>query len=78
MADFTGNITCAFCREHYGVELRKMRLNFGSICPSCGFSNDVTEKQAIEAQRLLERLEMEETFVKVAWTRLLRRISSIE
>jgi hypothetical protein len=66
MADLTGNITCASCRERYGVELRKMRLNFTSICPRCGVANGVTEKQAIEAQRLLERLEMGETLMKVA------------
>jgi hypothetical protein len=66
MIDFTGDVTCASCKKHYSVELRRMRFNLRSPCPVCGLPNGVTEKQAIEAQRLLERLEAEKPFAKVA------------
>jgi hypothetical protein len=36
-----------------------MRLNLPLACPSCGFLGSISETQAIEAHRLLERLEFE-------------------
>jgi hypothetical protein len=59
MVDFTVNRRCTACGVSYGVELRKMRLNLQHPCPACGFPNGISEDQAIEAQRLLETLELE-------------------
>jgi len=66
MSDFTVNTLCTRCRKGYRVELRSMRSNQRVPCPTCGFPNGVSEEQAIEAHRLLERLEMERKESKVA------------
>ena len=59
MCNFTVNTICARCERSYCVELRRMRSNLRVACPLCGFVNNISETQAIEAQRLLEKLEME-------------------
>lgn len=59
MSDFSVNSTCIRCKRSYTVELRRMRLNLPLACPSCGFLGSISETQAIEAHRLLERLEFE-------------------
>ena len=66
MSDFTVNNTCTHCKRSYSVELRRMRLNLPVACPGCGFRKHISETQAIEAQRLLERLEFEGKESKVA------------
>jgi hypothetical protein len=43
-----------------------MRSNLRAACPVCGFLNPISEEQAIAAQRLLERIEMEGKERKVA------------
>jgi hypothetical protein len=59
MSDFTVNTICTHCRKDHSVELRRMRSNLRVVCPACGFPNSISEEQAIAAQRLLERIEME-------------------
>ena len=66
MDDFTANTICTCCRKSYSVELRRMRSNLRVACPACGFPNSIPEEQAIAAQRLLERIEMEGKERKVA------------
>jgi DNA-directed RNA polymerase subunit RPC12/RpoP len=66
MSDFTANNICSRCRAGYSVELRRMRSNLAVVCPTCGFPNGISEEQAIAAQRLLERLELEGKERKVA------------
>ncbi|MGD0660870.1 MAG: hypothetical protein ABSD38_22645 [Syntrophorhabdales bacterium] len=66
MSDFTVNTICTHCRKGHSVELRRMRSNLRVACPTCGFPNSISEEQAIAAQRLLERLELEGKERKVA------------
>ena len=66
MSDFSVDSTCTRCRKGHRVELRRMRSNLRVACPACGFLNSISEEQAIEAQRLLERIEMEGKERKVA------------
>jgi DNA-directed RNA polymerase subunit RPC12/RpoP len=60
MEDFSVEIRCIACGRNYPVALRKMRLNIHNACPACGFQNGISQGDAIRAQRLLERLELEE------------------
>ncbi len=57
MTDYTGATECRQCGKVYRVELRKLRTNLPTVCPSCGFEQEVAEKQAVKAHRLLEGLE---------------------
>jgi DNA-directed RNA polymerase subunit RPC12/RpoP len=60
MEDFSVELTCTGCGRSYHTAMRKMRLNVRNVCPTCGFRNSVSQDDAIRAQRLLERLELEE------------------
>ena len=60
MEDFSVEVTCAGCGRSYHTALRMMRLNVHTPCPACGYRNSVSPHDAIKAQRLLERLELEE------------------
>jgi DNA-directed RNA polymerase subunit RPC12/RpoP len=66
MSDFTVSNICTRCKRSYSLELRRMRLNLPLACPSCGFPKNISETQAIEAHRLLERLEFEGRESRVA------------
>lgn len=66
MEDFSTNLACASCGKEYRIALRKMRSNVRSVCPACGHFNVVSEDDAIKAQRLLERLELEEKLQRTA------------
>ena len=66
MSDFTVSHTCTRCARSYSVELRRMRWKLPVACPGCGFLTNVSQTQAIEAHRLLERLELEGRESKVA------------
>ena len=66
MNDFAISKSCVRCGSGYSWSLRKMRSNLRAVCPVCGFLNPISEEQAIAAQRLLERIEMEEKERKVA------------
>jgi len=66
MDDFAVNNSCTQCGRDYAWSLRKMRSNLRAVCPVCGFPNPISEEQAIAAQRLLERIEMEGKERKVA------------
>ncbi len=66
MSDFTINNTCTRCKRSYSVELRRMRSNLPVACPGCGFPMNISETLAIEAHRLLERLEFEGKESRVA------------
>ena len=63
---FTATRVCTCCNKTYQVELRKMRLNIHNFCPLCGFPNSISEKEAFNAQRLLERLERETRIAEAA------------
>lgn len=60
MEDFSVELTCTGCGRSYHTALRKMRLNVHHVCPTCGFRNIISQNEAIRAQRLLEKLELEE------------------
>jgi DNA-directed RNA polymerase subunit RPC12/RpoP len=66
MEDFSVEIKCTGCGRGYHVALRKMRLNVNNICPACGFRNGISQRDAISAQRLLEKLELEDRLRNVA------------
>jgi DNA-directed RNA polymerase subunit RPC12/RpoP len=66
MEDFSVALTCTGCGRSYRVALRKMRVNVNNVCPACGFRNNVSQEDAIKAQRLLEKLELEERVRNVA------------
>ena len=66
MDDFAISKSCVRCGRDYSWHLRKMRSNLRAACPVCGFLNPISEEQAIAAQRLLERIEMEGRERKVA------------
>ena len=57
MDKFMTNLQCPHCGTAFLVELHRMRLNLPNSCPSCGAQCEISRDQAIEAQRLLERLE---------------------
>jgi len=59
-------VACAGCGKEYGIALRKMRSNVRDVCPACGYLNVVSQDDAIKAQRLLERLELEEKLQRIA------------
>ena len=66
MEDFDISNRCTRCGRDYSWSLRKMRSNLRAACPACGFLNPISENQAIAAQRLLERIEMDGKEKKVA------------
>jgi DNA-directed RNA polymerase subunit RPC12/RpoP len=66
MEDFSVELKCTACGRGYHVALRKMRLNVHNVCPACGFRNSISQDDAIRAQRLLEKLELEERLRSVA------------
>jgi hypothetical protein len=53
----TNRLRCPRYRAGFAVELKRMRKNVPNSCPSCGFPCEISEDQAIRAQRLLDRLE---------------------
>ena len=57
MDAFTRNLHCPQCGAGFRVELSKMRLNFPNLCPTCGSHCEISADQAIQAHRLLEKLE---------------------
>ncbi len=58
--------TCPNCGRSYHIALRKMRVNIHNLCPVCGFPHHFSHDDAIKAQRLLEKLELEERVRSVA------------
>ncbi len=66
MEDLSVELTCTTCGRNYHVALRRMRLNVHNLCPACGFRNSVSQDDAIKAQRLLEKLELEKRVQNVA------------
>ena len=63
MDSLTNRLRCPRCGEGFPVELDRMRVNVPNSCPSCGFPCEISEDQAIRAQRLLERLEYRKRIV---------------
>jgi predicted RNA-binding Zn-ribbon protein involved in translation (DUF1610 family) len=63
MDRFMAKLHCPQCGADFPVELQKMRFNSPHPCPSCGAQYSISRDSAIEAHRLLERLEYQERMV---------------
>ncbi len=63
MDSLTNGLRCPRCGTTFPLELNRMRVNVPNSCPSCGFPCEISEDQAIGAQRLLERLEYDRRIV---------------
>ena len=57
MNGFTKKVRCPVCRTSFQVELSRMRLNYPHCCPKCTSPFEISTEQAIQAHRLLEKLE---------------------
>jgi len=52
-------LQCSACGNRFSVELGRMRVNLGHVCPRCGSECPISSDQALQAHRALERIENE-------------------